>query len=184
MQLSGRLNQVAPLLNQAALRLNQVPLWRALTRFDKGKIAPDLAIRNTIGIVVPLIAGAALGNASAGAVGALGALNVSYSDSRDPYMARARRMLRSSVLVGIAVAIGAISGRTNATAVAAAALWAFVAGMMVVLGPKAGDLGITSLVTLVVFAARQLTPIEAVESGLLAAAGGVLQTLLDCVLAG
>jgi hypothetical protein len=131
--------------------------------------------------VVPLIAGPALGNASAGAVGALGALNVSYSDGRDPNMARARRMLRSSALVGVAVAFGGISSRTNATAVVAAALWAFVAGMMVVLGPKPGDLGMTTLVTLVMFAARQLTPVEAVESGWVAAAGGVLQTLLSIV---
>jgi uncharacterized membrane protein YccC len=166
---------------QLSGRLTQMELWRAVTRFDKGKIHSGIAIRNTVGVVLPVIIGAALGNASAGVVGALGALNVSYSDSRDPYITRARRMLFSSVLVGVAVSIGAISGESNLAAVVATALWAFVAGMMVVLGQRAGDLGITSLVTLVVFAARRLTPLEALESGLIAFGGGALQTLLAVV---
>lgn len=159
-------------------RSKQAARWRALFRFDKAKIAPEIAFRNTIGIVLPLFAGAALGNPSAGVVGALGALNVAYSDSRDPYIARARRMLLATVLVGLAVTLGALSGRNDVIAVAAAALWAFGAGMMVLFGLQAGNLGVTTLVTLVVFAARRLTPLVAVETGLVALAGGVLQTLL------
>ncbi len=162
--------------------LNQAARWRDLTRFDKGKVAAEVAIRNTIGIVLPLIAGALLGNPSAGAVGALGALGVSYRDSRDPYVTRARRMLLSSVLIGVAVTLGAIAGRNNIAAVATATLWAFGAGMMVLFGLQAGNLGVTTIVTLVVFAARRLTPVEAVETGLVAATGGVLQTLLSVVL--
>jgi hypothetical protein len=163
---------------QLSGRLTQIELWRALTRFDAAKIYSGIAIRNTVGVVLPVITGIAQGNASAGVVGALGALNVSYSDSRDPYITRARRMLFSSFLVGVAVSIGAISGESNLTAVPATALWAFVAGMMVVLGQRAGDLGITSLVTLVVFAARRLSLPEALEAGVIAFGGGVLQTLL------
>lgn len=158
---------------------NQAARWQALVRFDKAKIAPEIAIRNTVGIVLPLIAGAALGNLSAGAVGALGALNVSFRDSRDPYFERARRLLLASLLVGVAVSLGAISGQSRAVAVAVAMLWAFGTGMMVLFGLQAGNLGVTTLVTLLVFAARPLTPVEAVETGLVAAAGGVLQTLLS-----
>jgi uncharacterized membrane protein YccC len=166
-------------LNQVAPRLNQAGRWRDLISFDKGKLAPEIAARNTIGILIPLIAGAALGNASAGAVGALGALGVSYRDNRDPYAARARRMLLASVLLGLAVSLGAIAGRNNILIVAVATLWAFGTGMMVLFGLQAGNLGVTTVVTLVVFAARHLTPIEALEAGLVAAAGGVLQTLLS-----
>ena len=71
----------------------QVPLWQSLTHFEWAKIAPEIAIRNTVGIVLPLIAGALLDYPSAGLVGALGALNVAYSDSRDPYITRGSRML-------------------------------------------------------------------------------------------
>jgi uncharacterized membrane protein YccC len=160
-------------------RLTQLALWRILTRFDRAKLQPAVAIRNTIGIVVPVVIAAALGNPSAGVVVALGALNVSYSDGRDPYGIRARRMLFSSALVGVAVVAGALSAKSNVTAVIVAALWAFGGGMMPALGQRAGDLGSMSLVTMIVFAARTLTPLEAVESGLLATAGGVLQTALS-----
>jgi uncharacterized membrane protein YccC len=152
--------------------------WQTVIRFDASKIAPDIAVRNTIGIVIPLIAGAAFGNVSAGAVGALGALNVSYSDGHDPYAIRARRMLGASVLVGLAVFLGAASGQTNATAVVAGSLWAFGAGMLVVLGLRAGNLGTITLVTFLVFAARRMTPLEAAETGLVAFAGALLQTVL------
>lgn len=157
----------------------QVPLWRSLTRFETAKLAPDIALRNTIGIVLSLVAGAALGSPSAGVVGALGALNVCYSDSRDPYIARAGRMLMSSVLVAIAVTLGSLSGHTRTTVVIAAAAWAFGAGMLGVLGTKAADLGSISLVTLVVFSARPLPLDTALESALVAFAGGLLETFLS-----
>ncbi len=152
--------------------------WRNVIRFDASKIAPEIAFRNTIGIVVPLIAGAILGNVSAGVVGALGALNVCHSDGRDPYAIRARRMLGASALVGFAVFLGAVSGQSNATAVLAGSLWAFGAGMLVVLGIRAGNLGMMTLVTFIVFAARPMAPLDAFETGLVAFAGALLQTAL------
>ncbi len=152
------------------------------TRLDTSRLAPEIGIRNTIGIVLPLIAGASLGNPAAGAIAALGAANVSYSDSRDPYAVRARRMLTASALVGIAVTAGALSAHDHATAIAASALWAFGTGMMVVLGPRPGDLGTVLALTFLTFSARALTPLEAVQAGLLAFAGGLLQLLLSIAL--
>jgi uncharacterized membrane protein YccC len=153
--------------------------WQTVLRFDATKIAPEIAVRNTLGIVAPLVLGVVLGNPSAGVVGALGAVNVSYSDSRDPYATRARRMLMASLLVGIAVCAGALSAQTHLTAIVAGMLWAFGAGMMVVLGSRAGDLGSVTLVTFIIFAARSLTVTEAFQTGLLAFGGGLFQTLLS-----
>ena len=153
--------------------------WQTVLRFDRAKIVPSIAVRNAIGIVLPLIAGAVTGHVSAGAVAALGAMNVSYSDSRDPYIARARRMLMASVLVGVAVSAGALSAYSSASAILVATLWAFAVGMLVVLGQKAGDLGAVTLMTLLVFAARSLTIPEALWSGLLSIGGGLLQTALS-----
>ena len=157
----------------------QVPLWRSLIRFEPARIAPDIAIRNSIGIVLPLVLGTALGHPSAGAVGALGALNVCYSDSRDPYIARGGRMLLSSVLVALAVTIGSLSGHTKTTTVFASAVWAFGTAMLGVLGTKAADLGTISLVTLVVFSSRPLPLDTALESALVAFAAGLLETFLS-----
>jgi uncharacterized membrane protein YccC len=157
----------------------QVPLWQTLIHFEWAKIAPEIAIRNTVGIVLPVIAGALLGYPSAGLVGALGALNVSYSDSRDPYITRGSRMLLSSALVAIAVALGALSGNSTAASILTAGFWAFGAGMLAALGPKAADLGSITLVTIIVFAAKPLPLGTAFEMALVAFSGGLLQTVLS-----
>ncbi len=157
-------------------------LWRALTRFEAGKIAPEIAVRNTIGFIAAVVLATVFSSPSAGVLAGIGALNVSYSDSREPYIIRARRMFLSGVLSGIAVTLGALSANSNPGAVALATLWAFAAGMLVALGTQAGDLGVISLVTVVVFAARPLAPLAALESGLLAFAGGMLQMLLAIAL--
>jgi len=153
--------------------------WRTVIRFDRTRIAPEIAIRNAIGIVLPLIAGAATGYLSPGVVAALGAMNVSYSDSRDPYIARVRRMSIASLMVGIAVAAGALSGHNTGLAVVTASVWAFAVGMLVVLGQKAADLGAVTLMTLLVFAARSLSVTDALGSGFLAFCGGLLQMVLS-----
>jgi uncharacterized membrane protein YccC len=155
---------------------------RTLVRFDTGKIAPEIAIRNTLGFLTALILATAFGSPNAGVVAGIGALNVSYSDSRDPYFIRGQRMLLSSVLCLLSVTLGSLSGHSNVTAVAAATLWAFGAGMLVALGTTAGNLGVTTLVTFVVFSARPMPPLEAIETGMLALGGGLLQTLLAIAL--
>ncbi|MDP9170419.1 MAG: FUSC family protein [Acidobacteriota bacterium] len=156
--------------------------WGTLTRFDRAKMAPEVAIRNTIGFAAAIVLATIFRSPSAGVVAGIGALNVSYSDSRDPYIVRARRMLLSSVLCATAVILGALFGNNNALAIALATLWAFAAGMLVALGTAAGDLGVITLVTVIVFAARPLGPALAFQSGLLALAGGLLQLLLAIVL--
>ena len=87
-------------------------------------------------------------------------------------------MLAASVLVGLAVFAGAVCGNHHLLAVPVAGAWALAAGMLVALSTTAADLGIMSLVTLVVFAARPLPPESAALSGLLALGGGLLQTAL------
>ena len=153
-----------------------------LLRFDRSKLAPGMALRNAIGVALPLAIAGAMGSMTGGIVVATGALNVSFSDGRDPYRRRARRMFASSLLVGIAVFIGALTGRNNWLAVGVAAIWAFAAGMLVALGQAPGDLGVTSLVTLIVFAAQPMSHERAAAAGLLAFSGGLLQTFLSIAL--
>ncbi|MGO4882248.1 MAG: hypothetical protein ACLP59_15650 [Bryobacteraceae bacterium] len=149
--------------------------WRRVFQLQKEKIAPWIALRNTLGFALPLVAGVALGHIPEALIAAIGALNVSYSDSHDPYVTRARRMLASSAIVGLAVFAGAICGNHHLLAVPIAGAWAFAAGMLVALSTAAADLGSISLVTLLVFAAKPLPPESAALSGLLALGGGLLQ---------
>jgi len=156
--------------------------WRVLTRFDSSKLSPYLALRNSVGVVLPLAAGFALNMPRGGVVVASGALNVAYSDGSDPYAQRARRMFSSSVLCSLAVLLGALSGSHNAAAVIIATLWAFAAGMFVAVGSTAADLGVISLVTLLIYAAQPLTTRQALISSALALGGGLLQTALSVAL--
>jgi uncharacterized membrane protein YccC len=156
--------------------------WQILTLFDSTKLSTHRAFRNALGVVLPLIAGFILHMPRGGLVIASGALNVSYSDGSDPYSARVKRMLASSVICAIAVFVGAVSGKHVVLAVALASVWAFIAGMFVAVGGAAPDLGIISLVTLLIYAAQHLTPREAAISGVLALAGGLLQTALSVAL--
>lgn len=149
-----------------------------MIRFQADKVAPWLAIRNTLGMTLPLVLGVAFNQIPVGLAIATGALNVAFSDSHEPYLLRARRMLAASLLVGVAVCAGALCGRNNYLAVALAGGWAFGAGMLVALSPAAADLGTLTLVVQVVYAAVPLSPEKAVSAGLLAIGGGLLQTLL------
>jgi uncharacterized membrane protein YccC len=151
---------------------------QTLIRYQSEKVTPWLALRNTIGMVLPLTIGAGLGRIPSALAMSTGALNVAFSDSQAPYAQRAWRMFAASVLVGLAVFAGALAGRNQVTAVILAAAWAFAAGILVALSTAAADLGTMSLVTLVVYAVFPMPPEKALYAGLLAMGGGLLQTVL------
>ena len=77
--------------------------WQTVTRFQAEKVTPWIALRNAIGMAVPLAAGVALGSPGGGLIACTGALNVAFSDSSAPYAQRARRMSGASALVAVAV---------------------------------------------------------------------------------
>lgn len=158
---------------------NWTVLWNTVKRVETAKIVPWIALRNTIGVTIPLILGVMSGRLSAGLVMALGALNVSFSDGKDPYRQRARRMLLASVFCAIAVIVGSATGRNPIATTIVAAAWAFAVGMMVALGPAPGDIATVSLVVLVVFAAQPMPLAKAIPSGFVAFLGGLLQTGLS-----
>ncbi len=151
---------------------------QSITRLEKSKItSPWIALRNSLAVALPLGIGIDAGNPLGAVAITTGALNVSYSDGVDPYAQRARRMLTWSILGAIAVFIGSVTGKYNAAAILLSAAWAFAAGMLVSVSTKAGDLGLNTLVALIVFAARgAMSPKGAFYGALLVLAGGLLQT--------
>lgn len=153
-------------------------LAREILRLDRSQIALWIALRNAVGVTVPLATGVALGQAGAGLTVAVGALNVAFSDGQDAYRARAGRMLASSLLSALSVFVGATAARHDALAIVVAAAWAFAGGMIVLLGPVAGQIGITTLVLLIVFGAQPMPASQAAGVAALVFGGGVLQMLL------
>src|SRR5215469_18031057 len=85
-------------------------LARIVVFFDKKKIQPQLALRNTAGVVLPLIVGYAVGMPRAGLAMSSGALNVAYSDGNDRYAQRAKRMLQAGTWSSVAVLLGGSTG--------------------------------------------------------------------------
>ena len=149
---------------------------------SREKIVLGRSARNALGVAIPLAIGYSVGSLGAGLVAATGALNVCFSDGDDPYRQRGRRMLLGTLLVGFAVFIGTLCGREPGIAILTAGAWAFAAGMLVAISQAATDLGVTTLVTLIVFSAQPMQPHQAASAGLLAIAGGLLQTLLALAL--
>jgi len=157
-------------------------LWKTVTRFDRARIHPWMALRNALGVALPLAAGALMGHPGGGLVAATGALNVAFSDGADSYTDRARRMLSATLSCALAVFMGALTGRLHALAAAEAALCAFLAGMMVAVSPAAADIGNVTLITLVVYSAQVMSPGQAAIAGLLSLGGGLLQIALSLAL--
>ena len=153
--------------------------WATVKQFEAEKMNPWMGFRNALGVALPLAAGIAAGQPVAGALMSTGALNVCFSDAGDPYGQRARRMLASCFLCAFSISMGALSGNSSVAAFVLTAIWALTAGMMVSIGTAAADLGTVSLVSLVVFHARPMSPEDAGLAGLAALAGGLLQTGLS-----
>lgn len=149
-----------------------------LKRIDKSKINSRwLALRNAVAVAAPLSIGSLLENAAGAVAISTGALNVSFSDGRDPYRQRAYRMLLWSFLGAVAVFVGSATGKYHIGAILVTALWAFIGGMCLAISLRAGDLGLNTLVTVIVFSARAaLSPLYALYAALLVLGGGLLQT--------
>jgi uncharacterized membrane protein YccC len=156
--------------------------WRGVLHVDAAKMEPWIALRNALGVAIPLAVGIAIGMPLGGLAVASGALNVSYSDGHDPYRQRARRMLASSALCAVAVMAGGLVGHHNIAAVALITVWAFGSGMAIVLGATGESLGVISLVVLIIYSAQTLTPDRAMQAGALAFAGGLMQMVLSLAL--
>ena len=153
-------------------------LWRTVTRLDKSKINTWVAFRNSLAVAIPLGCAIAMHNPLAGVAIATGALNVAYSDGRDPYGQRARRMFAWAVLGAIAVFIGSLTGRTSWLAILVAGAYAFLAGLLISVSTRAGDLGLNTLVALIVYAARGAMSLGgASAAGALVLLGGLVQML-------
>lgn len=152
--------------------------WASIRKVDRSRYnSPWLAGRNALATALPLAVGIAVGNPLGAVAITVGALNVSYSDGRDPYKQRAQRMLTWSCLGAFAVFTGSATGAITWAAVPVAAVWAFLGGMVLSISTRAGDLGLNTLVALLVFGARgALSPGGALIAALLVLAGGLLQT--------
>jgi uncharacterized membrane protein YccC len=157
-------------------------LLRQLTRLDRSRMSATMALRNAIGVVLPIIIGYGLHQTGPGVLAGLGGLMVSYSDGSDPYALRSRRLFATALFCAAALGLGALAGNLPHLAQALAVAWAFAAGLAVALGQTAGDLGTFSLVLFIVECTTALSPQRALGVAALCLLGGLLQMGLALVL--
>jgi uncharacterized membrane protein YccC len=145
-------------------------------------MAPFTALRNSVGMLLSLALGAATQIGFGAPAAGCGALFVSYSDGSDPYRHRAFRLIAASVVISCAAFVGGMSERYPFGVGVVAAAAAFIAGMAVAFGQTVADIGMVSVVMLILFAGQQFTLKSLVGSALLALAGGLVQAGLSLAL--
>ena len=137
-----------------------------------------VALRNTAAVIAPLALGVVLDQTSAGLAVATGALNTMFTDQPGPYRLRMQRMLMAAGAAGASAVAGILLGAHSIVFIGALLVLAFAGGMLVVLGPMAARVGLTSMIVMMVTADMRLPPSSALAVGALIFGGGLLQMLL------
>ncbi len=154
------------------------PVLRSIVRIDRSQISYATAARAAVGVVIPLALGAANGQLLIGLTVSLGALQVGTSDRPGPYGSRITAMLLSALCTALAVFVGSTIGSMNGVAVLIALVWSFGAGLLVAVGPVATQVGLTSIVVLLVFAAQPDSLALSAGKAELVFLGGIFLTVL------
>jgi hypothetical protein len=145
---------------------------------DWSQLEGAAALRCTLGVAVPLVAGVVIGQPAVGVFGAIGAVSVGFGSFQGAYRSRAAVMLFAAVGMALSVLFGSLAGHSNTTAIAAAALWGFGAGFIVSLGPSASFVGLQSAVAVLLAGGFPADLRGAAGRAALVFGGGLVQTLL------
>jgi hypothetical protein len=150
----------------------------ATTQVDWSQWDPWAGLQGLIGIAIPLAFGFFLGNPSAGAIAAGGALYIGLGSFDKRTRTSTASMLLGSLLMSLAALAGSLAGNQLWSIVLLAGLWAFGAGLLSVLGPPLSFIGLKTLVTVLIAGGYPSSGKDAfIRSGLILA-GALLQTLL------
>ena len=159
--------------------------WRGhlaaeLTRVKPRSVPWQVALRNTFGVVLPLVIGQMTGYAEIGLGISVGALMVVFADQPGPYRRRLRNILLTSAAGALATLMGLGVGDALLPLLLVAAVWTFVASLLVALGPDLTRAGLISTLLLVISASgahhQGVPPLAAMG---LVLAGGLLQAVLS-----
>jgi uncharacterized membrane protein YccC len=143
------------------------------------RLAPSRAFRVTLGVVLPLAIGWISGHVGFGAYMALGALPAGFAS----FQGETRSRLAAVALATVGMALSTFVGATTAASapwllVPIIALWAYVVGLSVCLGPAASVAALQWAVALLISVGLPMDPAEAALRAALVLAGGALQALL------
>ncbi len=147
-------------------------------RLDWSQFEGAAALRCTVGVAIPLVAGLVLRQPSVSAFGAVGAVSVGFGSFQGAYRTRAEVMVFASVGMAVCIFIGSLAGHSDLASIVAATLTAFVSGLLVALGPSAAFVGLQSVVAVLIASGFPSDPAGAAARAVIVFGGGVVQTLL------
>lgn len=151
-------------------------LVESLTHFKRPDVPLVVTLRNTLAVVLPLGVGLATGYPTAGLGVSAGALGTMFSDQPGPYRQRLRRLLLATLVAALATWLGLSIGHLWLPMLLVTMAFGFGGGLLVQFGTDAARVGMTSMILLVIAAAKPTTPAMALVGAGLIAAGGLLHT--------
>lgn len=161
-----------------ARRSALLDLLREAARLDRTQSDPVVALRNAIGVALPLAIGALSGGAALGLPSTIGALQTAFADRPGPYRLRMLRMAATALAAGVTSTLAvALSDSTVASALLLLVV-AFLAGLLLTAGPSGAQVGVAATAAALVLGHQAQRPSVAVHVGLLVLAGGAIQIVL------
>lgn len=158
------------------------PLSRRLLGIDSlrwNAVAPWRAARVTLAIVLPLVIGWLSGHIDYGAYVALGALPAALASFQGETLSRVALVFAASVGMAVSTLVG---GTTAATApwllVPTIALWGYLTGLAVCLGPRVSAVVLTWSIALLISVGLPSGSSEAALRSAFVLAGGLFQAVL------
>jgi uncharacterized membrane protein YccC len=159
--------------------------WRKVAQlgpFSPGLLAPARAARVTFGVVLPLVVGWQSGHIDYGAYMALGALPAGITSFQGAARSRVAAVLLASAGMALSTFVGATAAASAPwLLVPMVAVWAYLTGLSVSLGPRWSVAVLQWSVALLIGMGLPQGPSEAALRAGLVLAGGLLQTILVAI---
>jgi hypothetical protein len=153
-------------------------IFGATIRIDWSQFDGPAALRCTIGVLIPLVAGLLFGQPLVSAFGVVGAMSVGFGSFQGAYRSRATVMVLAAFGMAVSVFIGSVAGHSDVAEIAAATVSAFIGGLLVALGPSAAFVGLQSVVAVLIASGFPADAAGAAIRAAIVLGGGLVQTLL------
>jgi uncharacterized membrane protein YccC len=153
-------------------------LLRTAAKLDRTQSDPVIALRNTIGVTLPLAYGLARGDAALGLAAAIGALQTSFADRPGPYRLRMLRMSGTALATMVTTLLAILLAGSNLASAALLAGFGFIAGLLLTAGPSAAQLGVAATACALVLGHTHQPFAAALHTALIVLVGGLIQTVL------
>jgi uncharacterized membrane protein YccC len=153
-------------------------LLRQSLRLDRTQSDPIVALRNAVGVALPLAIGEVRGDLTAGLAATIGALQTAFADRPGPYRLRIMRMLGTALAAAVTSALAVLASRSDLASVALLFVLAFGAGLLLAGGPSATQVGVAAVAAALILGHLVEGPSAAPHVALLVFVGGAAQAAL------